>query len=209
MTKERTPVDFDVAIDTAREMMSIEGEPGLSMRRLAELLGISPMAIYRHVSDRGQLVDFVMDRALVDCVPPPHPDWPWQEQLLGYFEAFWTRMTDDPGLGAIAITRPLQGPNMGRITDDLLRICRQANHADIAFSIIDALLLYTFGAIAYDISRLTTARTGITTDTRTPDLTARQDQYGRRDPVEYFRDGIQTVMLGVEARITRGDLPKR
>ena len=207
--KERTAVDLDAAINTAREMISIDGESALSMRRLADLLGISPMAIYRHVADRDELIDLVMDRALGECIPPPHPDSPWQEQLMAYFEAFWTLMTVEPGLGAIAITRPLQGPNMGRITDDLLRICRQANHANSAFGIIDALLLYTLGAVAYDISRPTTARKGIATDHTTPDLAARQDDYGQRDPGEYFRSGMQTVMLGIEARMTRGDLPRR
>jgi hypothetical protein len=98
---------------------------------------------------------------------------------------------------------------MGRITDDLLRICRQANHVDVAFGVIDALLLYTLGAIAYDISRPTTARKGLATDSTTPDLTTRQDGYGQRDPGEYFRSGILTVMVGLEARMRRGDLPTR
>jgi AcrR family transcriptional regulator len=209
MSKERTVVDLEAAIETAREMMSTQGESALSMRRLAELLAISPMAIYRHVTDRDELIDLVMDRALADCIPPAQPDSPWQEQLVAYFEAFWTVMTDEPGLGAIAITRPLQGPNMGRITDDLLRICRQANHPDSAFGIIDALLLYTLGAIAYDISRPSTARKGIATGLDTPDLAARQDDYGQRDPRDYFRGGIQTVMIGLDSRITRGDLPTR
>jgi TetR/AcrR family tetracycline transcriptional repressor len=71
------------------------------------VLGISPMAIYRHVADRDELIGLVMERALADCIPSPQPDSPWQQQLIAYFEAFWTVMTNEPGLGAIAITRPL------------------------------------------------------------------------------------------------------
>lgn len=208
MGKDRTAVDLDAAIDAARQMMSIDGASGLSMRGLAESLGISPMAIYRHVADRDELIDLVMDRALED-VSRPQPDLRWQHQLMTYFESFWKQMTDEPGLGAIAITRPMQGPTMGYITNDLLRICREAGRSDEAFAIIDALLLFTLGAIAYDISRPTTARSDIATDSTTPDLETRQDRYGDRDPTTYFRDGIATVMVGIEARVNRGDLPTR
>ena len=179
------------------------------MGRLAEALGISPMAVYRHVADRDELIDLVMDRAIGDCFPELQPEWPWQDQLRSYFEEFWMRMTEEPGLGAVAITRPFPGPNMGRITDDLLRICREADQVDIAYGIIDAIPLYTLGAVAYDISRPSTARKGIKTDATTPDLAARQANYGDREAIEYFRDVIQTLLLGIEVRVSRGDLPRR
>jgi AcrR family transcriptional regulator len=62
--------------DAARDLFAREGETGVSMRRIAEKVGITPMAIYRHFPDRQSLLTFVTDREfekLVDhmlAVPP-------------------------------------------------------------------------------------------------------------------------------------------
>lgn len=203
MTKDRVKVDLDVAVSAARAMIATDGSDALSMRRLAGELGISTMAIYRHIQDRDHLIDLVVDAALADCVPEVPPGSSWQDAMVAYFHRFWSVMTTEPGLGAIAITRPMQGPNMARITDDLLTICRAAGLADHAFVIIDALLVCTFGAIAYDISRPAAARKGIIADETTPELSARHDDYGHRDPNTYFLATIGTVVLGLEERIRR------
>lgn len=208
VSTERTTVDLDAAVAAARAMIGVDGESALTMRRLADRLGLSPMAIYRHVADRDELIDLALDSALADCRPGMVDDLPWQDQLISYFRRFWLVMTLEPGLGAVAITRPMQGPNMGRITDDLLQICRRAGVADHAFVIIDSLLLTTLGAVAYDISRPTTARKGIATTDETVELDRRQDSYGERDPSEYFTAAMQTVMVGLETRMARGDLPR-
>lgn len=208
MNAERTKVDIDAAVAAARAMISVDGESALTMRRLADRLGISPMAIYRHVTDRDALIDLALDAALADCIPELAPESRWQDQLIAYFTQFWRVMTLEPGLGAIAITRPMQGPNMGRITDDLMQICRRAGVDEFAFTIIDSLLLTALGAVAYDISRPSTARKGITTTDATPELERRQDSYGQRDPSDYFMASIRTVMVGLETRMARNDLPR-
>jgi len=94
----------------APQMLSQDGESALTMRALARELGISPMAIYRYVADQDALIDLALDFALADCIPEIEPGSAWQNQLIAYFTQFWQVMTHEPGLGAIAVTRPMLGP---------------------------------------------------------------------------------------------------
>jgi AcrR family transcriptional regulator len=50
----------DRILDAARSLFDAEGEAGLSMRRIAGAVGITPMAIYRHYADKDALKDALM-----------------------------------------------------------------------------------------------------------------------------------------------------
>ncbi|WP_461082075.1 hypothetical protein [Streptomyces deserti] len=46
------------------------------MRRLAKELGVVPMALYKHVSNKGQLLDGMVDVVMGEIEPPaPGSDW--------------------------------------------------------------------------------------------------------------------------------------
>src|SRR4051812_39413038 len=52
------------------------GIEGLTMRRLAEELGAAPMALYRHVANKDDLVDGLIDIVFGEVVlPPADGDW--------------------------------------------------------------------------------------------------------------------------------------
>ena len=48
--------------ETALKLLEAGGEDGVSMRRVATAVGITPMAIYHHFADRRALLNFVVDR---------------------------------------------------------------------------------------------------------------------------------------------------
>jgi AcrR family transcriptional regulator len=48
--------------ETALKLLESGGEEGVSMRRVATAVGITPMAIYHHFADRKTLLNFVVDR---------------------------------------------------------------------------------------------------------------------------------------------------
>jgi AcrR family transcriptional regulator len=52
------------------------GFEALSMRRLAEELGVAPMALYRHVANKEDLVDGMVDVVFAEIgLPPGGADW--------------------------------------------------------------------------------------------------------------------------------------
>lgn len=77
--REREPrvsLTRDQVVDAAVRLLDAEGYQALSMRRVAQELGVGTMSIYWHVADRDELLDLVMDRVvaaqLLDEVPA---DW--------------------------------------------------------------------------------------------------------------------------------------
>jgi AcrR family transcriptional regulator len=63
-TAPRRPrLDRATVVEAARELLDDEGLAALSMPRLGERLGVTAMALYRHVSDRADL-----ERAVVELV---------------------------------------------------------------------------------------------------------------------------------------------
>jgi AcrR family transcriptional regulator len=48
----------------------------LSMRKLAEVLGVAPMALYRHIANKDDLIDAMIDVVFSEIEsPPPEADW--------------------------------------------------------------------------------------------------------------------------------------
>ncbi|MFI5672863.1 GntR family transcriptional regulator [Streptomyces sp. NPDC051704] len=89
-----------------------EGLAALTMRRLAAELGVSAMALYRHVSSKEQLVvlmaDAVFGAQALPERPPPH----WRERLELSAALQWRLYRTHPWLaGAMNLNRPLLIPN--------------------------------------------------------------------------------------------------
>ena len=65
----------DSVVSAALEIIDREGIDALTMRRVARALDSSPMAIYRHVRDKDQLLVLMLDRlAATVAVPDFDPD---------------------------------------------------------------------------------------------------------------------------------------
>jgi AcrR family transcriptional regulator len=60
-SEKRTPLNRERAIRTAVELADIEGLDALSMRNLAMRLGVVPMALYRHVANKEDLLDGMVE----------------------------------------------------------------------------------------------------------------------------------------------------
>lgn len=67
----------DQIVAAARELVAAHGVQSLTMRRLATELGATPMALYRHVRDREELLVLLLeDIAASDMLRPELPDDP-------------------------------------------------------------------------------------------------------------------------------------
>lgn len=61
----------DDVIDAALDILQERGLPGLTMRRLAQSLGIQPSALYWHVADKQSLLAALSARILAPAAPAP------------------------------------------------------------------------------------------------------------------------------------------
>src|SRR5688572_18170115 len=79
----RTPLTRDRIVRLALAVADAEGLEAASFRRLAADLRVTPMALYRHVRDRADLLDAVTDVIFerIDLESASDPALPWSDAL--------------------------------------------------------------------------------------------------------------------------------
>src|SRR6478752_8566029 len=73
----RIPLSRDRVLAAAVVLADQVGIEALSMRRLAQELGVVPMALYKHVANKEELLDGMVD-ALVSEIDPAVPGADWK-----------------------------------------------------------------------------------------------------------------------------------
>jgi len=76
-TEPRTPLNRERVLAAAVELADREGVEGLSMRRLAAELRVVPMALYKHVANKDELLDGMIDVVVAE-IDPPRTDTDWK-----------------------------------------------------------------------------------------------------------------------------------
>jgi AcrR family transcriptional regulator len=72
----RVPLSRQRVLGAAVALADDGGVDALSMRRLAQELGVVPMALYKHVSNKDELLDGMVDVVVGEIDPPPSgTDW--------------------------------------------------------------------------------------------------------------------------------------
>jgi TetR/AcrR family transcriptional regulator, tetracycline repressor protein len=73
-------IDREGMVEAALELLDDVGVEGLSMRRLAERLGVKAASLYWHVRNKEELLGLLADEICAG-VREPDPDLPWREKV--------------------------------------------------------------------------------------------------------------------------------
>ncbi|SCL70848.1 transcriptional regulator, TetR family [Micromonospora citrea] len=79
-TLRRAPLSRDRILHAAVALADEAGIESLSMRNLAQDLGVVPMALYKHVANKDELLDGMID-VVVGEIDPPAADADWKHTL--------------------------------------------------------------------------------------------------------------------------------
>jgi AcrR family transcriptional regulator len=79
-TEGRTPLSKARVLQAAIDFADRSGVEALSMRSLAEGLGVVPMALYKHVTNKEELIDGMID-VVVGEIEPPRTDTDWRSAV--------------------------------------------------------------------------------------------------------------------------------
>ncbi len=96
-----------------------DGLPSVTMRRLAEALGVTPMALYKHVRDREELLDGMVDR-VVESIPSPSGT-AWKHALRSRILAARAAMLRHPWAREAIETRTTASATVLTYMDSLMR----------------------------------------------------------------------------------------
>ncbi|TDU89212.1 TetR family transcriptional regulator [Kribbella voronezhensis] len=92
---------------SALALADTEGLEAVTIRRLAQQHEVTPMALYRHFSDKDDLLAAIGDRMLADIVLPEPTDERWDVQLRAILTAFVAALRPHPKVAQLALFRIL------------------------------------------------------------------------------------------------------
>src|SRR4029453_14519169 len=122
----RPPQISRPAIVTASLAIADErGLAGLTMQAVAERLGVTPMALYRHVDDKADLLDSVVE-ALLTELPLPRAELPWGQRLRGLGQAARMLARRHPAIFPLLLQRPANTPESRRVRDSVVPMLEEA-----------------------------------------------------------------------------------
>jgi AcrR family transcriptional regulator len=142
----------------AIDLADAEGLDALSMRRVAERLGVGTMSLYTYVPGKAELVNVMLDVIHLETTPEA-PHGTWREQLEAVARDQWALARRHPWMLHIATTRPPIGPGIVAKYERELRAVEGLGLDDFEMDSIVALINgYVAGAArsaidAFDVQR--------------------------------------------------------
>ncbi|MHB8512288.1 MAG: TetR/AcrR family transcriptional regulator [Actinomycetota bacterium] len=206
-TGRSSRTSLEQIVKTAVDIVDGEGADALTIRHLAEACAMSPMGLYRYVRNRNELLDLVVEYILEELPARPLRG-DWKRKATQLFAEFRRVALRHPGVSALGVARVSPVPAMARFTDRALAIMEEAGLGEReAVLAYDSLLMFTIGSILWQVPRTGHERARLLDAVagKNPPAThlARHSQaLGVRDPDRYYSYGFQSLLTGLESRIT-------
>ncbi|WP_243232789.1 TetR/AcrR family transcriptional regulator [Microbacterium sp. CIAB417] len=147
-------------VDAALALADGDGLAALTMRAVAEKVGISTMSVYTYVPGKPELLDLMVDTLYARM---KRHDWdrePWRERLIAIAETNRALLSEHPWMTEVAaISRPPLGPGLMAKYENELAAFDNTGLADLE---VDAALTFLLGFVqshcrtAHDARRATT-----------------------------------------------------
>ena len=187
----------------ALDFGSREGFEQLSMRSLARVLGVTPMALYHHVTDKQDLLTMLVDEVLAPVEVPGPEFGTWQERLAEQQLRNRAASAPYPGIDVV-ISEVKLTKNGERLMNGYLQILRDGGFSERE-SMLGLNTIYTVGYGTSLINRKLGAPSSHKETKRTgkepPSLASEwrrllKDEAGR-EAVDHFRQRV--ILEGLEA----------
>jgi AcrR family transcriptional regulator len=79
--KKRVPLSRERVLLGAIDIADVGGVASLTIRSLAQHLGVKPMALYYHVANKDEILDGIVDRVFAE-IELPSVDGDWQSEMV-------------------------------------------------------------------------------------------------------------------------------
>jgi TetR/AcrR family tetracycline transcriptional repressor len=138
----------------ARAVAERDGVSEMSMRRLADELGVAPNAIYSHFADKQALLDALADDLIADVAMPDIARGDWRDRMYELMDASRTLLLAHPALIPLLTSRPGRGPNAIRLGEVMLALLERGGiGGQAAVDAMRILIIYVFGFAAHEAPR--------------------------------------------------------
>jgi len=198
------------------EVLDEEGFDGLTMRRLAERLGVKAASLYNHVSDKGELLALMAD-AICAEIPDLDRSRPWREQAETMaVQVRRALMAHRDGARLLAASPPM-GPHRLRLIEQVLQVLASAGFspakiADASFVMNSYVVGFVLDETLGSSRDPTMARRMLEEGRRWfkslprqeyPTLVALADELIDAPPDRRFELGLRALLDGFELRLPK------
>jgi AcrR family transcriptional regulator len=139
--KGRTDLNVDGIARAAIGIADADGLAALSMRRVAERLGIGTMSLYTYVPGKAELIDVMLDTVYGETARPDEVSGGWRARLTQIASQNWALYLRHPWMLQVARGRAVLGPNLIAKYDYELRAVEGIGLTDIEMDSVLGLVL--------------------------------------------------------------------
>jgi AcrR family transcriptional regulator len=160
----RPKLTVDAVMAAAIELADEAGITALSMRALAERLGVGTMTLYTHVPGKAELVDLMVDTVLGETARPDEMPEGWRARLELVARENAALFHRHPWLLEVVTVRPPMGPGVLAKYDFELRALEGVGLSDVEMdSVLTLVIGYVQSAARVALeATLVEQRTGLT-----------------------------------------------
>jgi AcrR family transcriptional regulator len=192
-------------LDAALRVIDEYGLAALSMKRVADELGIGVMTVYGYVKTKDELVDAVTHHALSALTATP-PEGSPADRITSAIRLLYQALGQHAGVLEVLLNGPAPGAALDPLREDLLAILDEVGlTGPEAMDALSILYSYAVGFAATERSRnrhSTAAEQrrveGLSAE-RFPHLSVAVDDYASRLSVRAFEAGLHSLIAGLTA----------
>jgi AcrR family transcriptional regulator len=204
-SRKQLRITTDDVVAAAVEIADQDGIDAVTIRRVAEACGLSPMGIYRHVADKDDLLDRMVDVVVTAGLKDLVATGPWDERVKQLFRFARQLNLEHPGVAVLSVLRPTPVTGVARFYSQVLGALGDGGFSGLdAVHAFDTLLMFMFGSVLWEIPRSATVRERLVQvavgDEAAIQIVERAAELSRRDPTEYFEAGLTTILNGLGSK---------
>lgn len=106
----RQGLSVDTVIGAATELADADGLEAVTMRRVAQALGVATMTLYTYVPGKAELLDLMLDAAYARMSRTDTAGRPWRQRLTEIAEENRRLFEAHPWAATVSTARPPLGP---------------------------------------------------------------------------------------------------
>lgn len=208
-TAARPALTANRIVEAAMEMADEGGVEALSMRKLAQKLGVEAMSLYHHIDNKDALLSAMVE-GVVAGFASPRQNADWKAELMRRARMARDQLRRHPWAGALLISRPNMGPRMLAYIEATLDCLVQAGfsliEADHAWNTMDShiygftLQELNFPLAPDDYAEAAAANIDRIPADRFPNLHGLAEMVAQRryDGLHSLEHGLQLILDGLE-----------
>jgi AcrR family transcriptional regulator len=192
-------------VETALRVIDEDGAEMLSMRRVAEALGVGVMTLYGYFPNKEEMLKGVAELALSQAYVEPAVDASWEDRVragVGRIHGVYRR---HPQLAQLILAQTSATPRLFRSREGILGALREAGFDETtALLALGALISYALGFGGMQASSAPgdlPERIAELPADEFPNLTAAADRYDIHLSDEAFQYGLELLLAGLRAQL--------